>query len=83
MGKARYDMNADTAAFLIRTYSVGPHLKVTFTSPAPRGGAFLCMTAEWDPDVPPRLSAREEADYVRARAAFIHELLAAPGQRGR
>lgn len=65
----------DQAAALTRTYSIGKRRRVTFTSPAPRRGAVLHMVAEWEPDVPDRLTAREENDYRAARADFTAALV--------
>jgi hypothetical protein len=67
-------MTTDRAAVLSRTYRVGTRLQVTFTSPRPERGVVLHMVAEWSPDVPERLTAREAEDYRAARADFMVEL---------
>lgn len=76
-------MATDAAAALMRTFRVGQRRRVTFTCPPIERGAVLMMTAEWQPDVPHKLTSRERRDYDAARAAFLAELIGAsdPGRR--
>ena len=61
------------APALTRSFCVG-HRTVTVTMPVPRRGKVHCMTIEWAPDPPQRLSKREWRQYRAGRNAAVAEL---------
>ena len=65
-------MSAEAAA-LTRSFPVG-HRIVTVTMPALRRGKLRCMTIEWTPDLPQRLSKWEWGQYRAGRNSAVAEL---------
>ena len=64
---------SDETAALTRSFRVGRRT-VTVTMPTPRKGEARCMTMEWTPDMPKRLSKREWRRYRAGRDAAVAEL---------
>jgi hypothetical protein len=73
-------MSGETAA-MVRTFRVGKR-KVTLTISNPKNVATLHMAAEWEPDVPRRLSKREWKQYREGRDKVFAELCEQTGLRG-
>ena len=69
------------AAAMVRTFSVGKR-RVTLTIPQTNVGGVLHMAAEWEPDVPRRLSKREWKQYREGRDKVFAELCEQTGLRG-
>lgn len=61
------------AALLVREFPVGKRT-VTMTIPRPRCDRVVSMAAEWDPDLPKRLSVREWRQYRAGRDAALAEV---------
>ena len=62
------------AALITRTFGVGKDYRVTLTIPKFKPGAVLCMSAEWEPRMPKKLSASEIRAYRRGRDAVLVEV---------
>ena len=58
---------------LIRTFKVGGY-ECTLTFPKTAQGQVLSMTAEWDPQVPDRLTPDELDQYRAGRDAAVAEM---------
>ena len=73
-------MTGETAA-LVRTWRVGKR-RVTMTAPQVRIGQVGVATVEWEPDMPSKLSRREQKQYRAGRDAAFAELCGELGIRG-
>jgi len=67
-----YEMTTDSAA-ITTTFMVGRYA-CTLSAPVPEPGAVLCLSCEWSPGVPSRLTGSELREYRRGRDAFVAEL---------
>lgn len=61
------------SALISRTFAVGWRYRCTLTVPTSRAGAVAYIVAEWEPNLPKRLSGSELANYRRGRDAVLAE----------
>jgi hypothetical protein len=66
-------MSAEAPA-LARSWRVGRY-RCTLTAQKPTPGTALCVSIEWEPDVPGRLSRKDEQAYVEGRDRALAELM--------
>lgn len=64
-------MSAELPA-VVRTFRVGDYT-ATLTIPRLRPGAVHAASCEWEPKVPERLTATEQAEYRKQMAAAMAE----------
>ncbi|MCW5750874.1 MAG: hypothetical protein KIT81_06985 [Alphaproteobacteria bacterium] len=65
--------NMADAALLVRSFKVGRRI-VTMTIPQIPARGLVCMSCEWAPDAPRRLSKRELREYRQGRDAVLAEI---------
>jgi hypothetical protein len=65
-------MSAEAAA-VVRSFRVGKRT-CTITLPRVERGAVICVSSEWSPTMPHRLSAKEMRQYKAGRDQAVAEL---------